>query len=104
MFFLPISVIVVCLVAALLQLAALRSPDIRETRATRNGRKLTIAGIVVAVVYMIHTLFEYGSVSTPHAISIALVAMGQLAFGINSLLPHLWPDQHPTSTHDDAHA
>lgn len=94
MFFLPILVIFVCLVAALLQLAALRSPDITETRATRNGRKLTIAGIIVAVVYMIQTLVEYGTVSAPHALSMALVAMGQLAFGINSLLPHLWPE-HP---------
>jgi hypothetical protein len=100
---LPVVIIFVCVAAALLQLGALRSPDITETRATRNGRKLTIAGIVVAVVYMSYTLLEYGTVSTPHALAMALVAMGQLAFGINSLLPHLWPDTSP-GTRDDAHA
>lgn len=90
MLFLPIAAILVCLAACLLQFACLRSPDITETKGTRNGRKLTIVGLLVAALYMVYTLSEYGSVSGPHAIAAMLMGMGQLVFGMNSLLQHLW--------------
>lgn len=86
---LPIAVVIACLVAALLQLAALRSPDILETDTTRNARKLTIAGLVVAAIYMAHTLTQFGTVSTPFALAMGLVALGQILFGMHSILPNL---------------
>ena len=47
-------------------------------------------GLLVGAVYMAYTLFEYGFVSTPHALALALVALGQIVFGMNSLMEHLW--------------
>lgn len=92
MYFLPVAVVVACLVAALLQFAALRSPDVTETQATRNARKLTIVGLLVGAIYMVHTLNATGSVDMPFALALGLIAMGQLLFGMHSVLHHLWPE------------
>jgi len=86
---LQIAACILCLFAAILQLAVYRSPDIVDTLLTHTARRLNLVALLVCGWYSMYALVYYVESSTVYSLGCALFAMGQLLFAANSLLKHL---------------
>lgn len=85
---LQVLALLACLCAALLQFAALRSPDTCSTPVVATGRKINIVSMVIAVIYLGLTLVE-GAASNPGHLVLGLTGLSQMLFASNCLLPHM---------------
>jgi hypothetical protein len=95
-----------CAMGALLQFAAHRSPDIHDSPLLSTARKVTIAGLTTAALFIFHGLLTEGYVSAPACLSAGLLGMGQMLFAMNKLFPYL-NDLHKAAVeklHHDSHA
>ena len=85
--FLQILAALLCLFGALVQFAAYRSPDIYDFSVIRAARRLTIVSLVVFAVYILDGVFflSYGADPVVCVVA-AIFALGQVLFGLNTLL------------------
>lgn len=74
-----------CILAAVLQYAVHRSPDITSDSVNTMARRTTVAGLMVAGLYILYDLFTKGFASPPFCIASGLVALGQMLFASNNL-------------------
>lgn len=87
-----------CLLAATLQFAVYRSPDIRDQPFARMGRRIMIATLLVMVIMTFHAIFWDGrDLPLPVYLLFGLVGMSQSLFGMRDLYPHL-EREHPEWT------
>lgn len=75
-------VAVLCFVAAFMQLAAHRCPDIQDAAVRKSARRITIVSMFMCGCYL---LFTTGWVSPIPILLIGLLATGQIMFAASSL-------------------
>lgn len=95
----------VCLLAALLQLAVYRAPDIKDSPIVVTARRVIIAGLAVAGGYILYGA-TLGNMPAPVlTLALGLCGFSQTIFALNDLMEHLeqahpkWgqPSSHPST-------
>jgi hypothetical protein len=74
-------------IAALLQLAVNRAPDLREPRASRAARRVLIAGLSLSAFYLIKMLIAGISVNIILLLGAILVGLAEIFFCLAALFP-----------------
>lgn len=90
-----------CLVAGLIHFAVLRSPDVADTNVTRTARKIMIIAMLCCGTYILHAIYVHKTPS-PLYLLLGLMALSQVLFGLNSLLPHLEKGHPKWSSHSNS--
>lgn len=81
------AVTLVLVWAAVLQIAVHRAPEIVETRSITAARKLAVAGLFVAAVYLGY-LSLFGLISPkPLVLALGLSGLSHIAFAVHRLFP-----------------
>jgi len=76
----------VCILAAVLQFAVHRSPDIVDSPLVATARKISTAGLFVAGVYIAYALIHHGGTSTPLCLATGLIGLSQMLCALDHLL------------------
>ena len=86
-----VAAILACFVAFIMQLAMHKSPDVPGSQMVEQARRLVLAGLLVLGMYMSYMAYTFGleTVSTPVCIGIILYSLGQILFGVDSLLGNM---------------
>ncbi len=87
LYLLPPITALLCFAAAILQLAALRSPDVKDTDKGFVARRLMAAGLVVMGIYTLYQAAHYGFCDAPVCLSMVLIATG-LILKVSDSLAH----------------
>lgn len=88
-----------CLLAAIMQFAVYRSPDILDTSFTRAGRRIMIGTMFAMAVLVAGTVFGSNqAMPLPVYLLFGLVGLSQSLFAMRDLLPHL-EKEYPWTSH-----
>lgn len=92
-----IMALAVCVAATIFQFAVYRSPDVQDKFLAHTGRRLSIVGSVLAVLYLAHGLLT--GEDTPRVASLILMLYGlsQSLFAVRDLYPQ-FDKEHPKWT------
>jgi peptidoglycan/LPS O-acetylase OafA/YrhL len=91
--FMQIVAAFACLLAALLQFAVFRDPNIRDPFVRLHGRRITMVTMFLAGIYAANSAIN-GTPPSAAFLILALIGIGQAVFAISTLLPHL-EKEHP---------
>lgn len=81
---LPILVLLACFFAAVLQWAAIRSPDTSSQPILLTARRINSVGLGVAGAYILYSLIEYGTAHAVLCLVAGLYALSQVLFAVHT--------------------
>ncbi|MES2941882.1 MAG: hypothetical protein V4772_03315 [Pseudomonadota bacterium] len=79
--------------AVVLQCAVHRAPEFTEPRSLIAARKLALAGLFVAAVYLAYLCLLGLVAPKPLALALGLSALSHIAFAVHRLFPEVLDDQ-----------
>lgn len=86
--------ILLCIVGAISQLAAHRSPDIPDTIGIGAARRVTCAALILMVIYLLDLMWHGCPISPVMSILFGLIGAGQIMYSHSEFLKYTPCDTH----------